>query len=167
MRLLLPLAAVACCCLTGFAAEPTANVKKFLGDKTIEILDGATKVEVYRISPNTKPGSNTIGEYPIIGRGKDQDKAFAAKLRTILFDESTYNFESAKACEFSPGVALRVFKGEEYADVFLCFSCKELRIQQGKHVNQEDFDNKYSELVKLAKTALPDDKEIQALAEKK
>ncbi len=124
-------------------------------------------MEVYRVRVGRKPsGYMEIGGYEILAQAKDQDKAFAGKLATILFDEKTYNFEVAKGCEFDPGVAFRVWKDKASAIVLLCFACDELEIQQDKHRGHEDFDAKRGELLKLAKLALPDDKDIQALEEK-
>jgi hypothetical protein len=156
------------CSLVHAADEPGKKVADFLGADVVDILKTATKVEVFRIQYEAKEGDNAIGGYKVIGAGKDQDKDFVAAIRTLAFDEKTYKFESAKLCEFDPGVAFKIISGEKSCVLLLCFTCKELEFQfapkDGKAVHaHEDFDSKQPEFLKLAKASLPNDKDIQAL----
>lgn len=158
------------------AAEPSKKVADFLGKDAVEILKAPEKVECFRIdgkswiSPEQQARieeeTKRIRGYAITAQGKDQDAAFGAKIAAVLFDEKTYNFESAKACEPVPGVAFRVWKGKASVDVVLCFECSELDVVTGdkeiRHA-REDFDNARAALVALAKAAFPDDKTIQGL----
>ena len=157
------------------SAEPTERVKRFLGARAVEVLSSADMVGVYRLGqPDTSGeagGGDTLQGFPIIARGGDQDADFAARVRAVLFDERTYDFRSAKGCEFQPGVAFR-FTGESgEVDVILCFKCNELDIHSagpgGKDATQagEDFDRARPMLVQLAKESFPEDQEIQALEE--
>ena len=140
--------------------------------RTLAILAKADRVEVYRVKEGGK-GSEQLDGYPIVDIGKPQDKAFAGKLKAVLYDEKTYDFDTAKACEFMPGVGFRVLSDEGQVDVILCFHCDELQLftTDGKHKEvekkHEDFDRARPALVKLAKQAFPNDKEIQALKETK
>jgi hypothetical protein len=168
MRLITAFILLYMCASTMAADEPNKKVGDFLGADIVEILNNATKVEVFRVQREAKPGDEAIGGYKITGKGKEQGKDFVAGIRAIAFDEKTYNFESAKLCEFDPGVAYKFISGEKSCVLLLCFVCKELQFQfepkEGKKFHaHEDFDNRYAELLKLAKQALPDDKEIQAL----
>ena len=148
---------------------PTA--KTFLGDRAVAILDAAKGVEVYRIESMDSPAhaGESIEGYPVLSRGKDQDHAFASKLRAILLDDATYWFEAAKGCIFSPGVVFRLKASGETLDVILCYQCDELEIlvsdSQGKAIRKtgEDFDRARPALVRLAKVAFPGDPDIQAL----
>ncbi|HTU88524.1 MAG TPA: hypothetical protein VMF69_00365 [Gemmataceae bacterium] len=144
--------------------------------RTAGILAGATKVEVFRIDGRNdppdptpiKPGDPTVGGYAILARGHDQRQEFAAKLRDILTDNKTYtnNFVNC----FWPGVAFRVWKGEDSVDVIICFKCgnfylgppTDKRVMETASFNGSP---NTSRLVQLAKEAFPDDKEVQALEE--
>jgi len=155
-------------------AKPKAvarTAKSFLGDRMVSILSGAKRVEVFLIEPKPTPSdaSRTIQGYPIRLQGKDQGPTFAARLRTILLDDRTYSFDSFKGCIFSPGVVFRFRNGDELVEIITCYKCSEFLIvakdDRGAVVRVvgEDFDNARPALVKLAKDAFPDDKEIQAL----
>jgi hypothetical protein len=104
----------------------------------------------------------------VTAQGKDQGKAFAAKLARILRDEKTYSTTFA-AC-FTPGVAFRVWKEKDCVDVIVCFKC--LNFYCGpttEHAteNASFVDTPASAgLARLAKAAFPGDREIQALDEK-
>lgn len=150
-----------------------AAVKKTLGEPTVAVLEGATKVEVFRIKSNrtdaeSQSAAKTIGGYPVTAQGKDQGQAFARKLADVLLDEKTYSKSFAKCYE--PGVAFRVWKGEEHVDVVICFMCSNFYC--GPPVNQASENASFSgsvnrpRLVQLAKEGLPGDKTIQELSDK-
>jgi hypothetical protein len=173
----LTLAALAClplACVT--MGNPSGRVKQFLGDKAVAVLDGADRVEVFRVDPGLPRGDKEppkdgekIDRYVITATGKEQGKDFADRLKAILFDERTYLFDSAKGCIFQPGVAFRVWHGKDAVEVLLCFSCQELEVltrdESGEIVHRahEDFDPAWGPLVKLAQEAFPDDPEIKKL----
>jgi hypothetical protein len=148
--------------------------KSRLDSRTAGIFFGATKVEVFRIDGRDnvvkptpmKPGDPAVGGYAILAHGTDQGSEFAAKLGGVLADEKTYTDVSAKC--FWPGVAFRVWKGAESVDVIICFKCQNFYL--GPPTEQNVTENasfhgssNASRLVRLAKEAFPDDKEIQAL----
>jgi hypothetical protein len=154
--------------------KPSEKVTKLLGEKSVGLFTGATKVEVFRIDGG-KAGEKekTIGGYRILAAGKEQDAKFAAKLATVVLDEESYDWRGGKGCIFQPGVAFRVWKGDESVVVVICFSCDQVRFipmdKDGKPGKPAfvDSDPSRAELVKLAKTGLPDDKEIQKLKEQR
>jgi hypothetical protein len=97
---------------------------------------------------------------------------FAKRLASVLIDEHTYLFNSAKGCIFQPSVGFRIWKGDEAAvEVVISFKCDELIVFAPKAADGsirgalEDFDPARPALVKLAKGAFPDDKEMQGLKE--
>jgi len=167
--------AILCCAaaVTAYGeARPAApTAKSFLGDRAVRIIKDATKVEVFRIKPmkEQKPAGEVIGGYTVLSAGRDQGPDFARRLASVLLDDKTYAFDRAKGCIFSPGVVFRLWKGKESVEVITCFQCDEFSIlakdARGETIRQvgEDFDNARPALVKLAKDAFPDDKEIQAL----
>lgn len=156
------------------AATADKQVQDFLGNPVIALLRNADKVECFRVSPEYSPkAKEAIQGYPVIGKGKDQDALFAGKLASQLLNPGTYLFGDRKKCEFSPGVAFRVWHEKTCADVLICFSCDELEVistvpgQDKPKIAHEDCDGARAELLKLAKVAFPDDKVIQGLKEKK
>lgn len=150
--------------------------KARLDNRSASILAGATKVEVFRIdgrgpndptrAPPIKPGDPTVDGYAILARGKDQSQEFATKLTEILTDPKTYtdNFVNC----YWPGVAFRVWKGEDSVDILICFKCGNFYIGPPTHERvMENASFRESpntgRLVRLAKEAFPDDEEVQAL----
>jgi hypothetical protein len=144
--------------------------------RTRAILAGATRVEVFRIDGNDTPGrlkpkqegGRSIGGFRVLSQGADQAQPFAAKLADILLDNETYT-ETWAAC-YMPGVALRVWKDEDHADVLICFKCQNLYcgppIQRATENASFAGSPAESRLIRLAKEAFPDDEQIQALKEK-
>jgi hypothetical protein len=158
------------------AVEPSKNEVAFFGDEVLDFLKGATKVEAFRIKPEKtdKEGVKTVGGYPITATGKEQGKDFAGKLRDVVMSKDTYEGRGAKC--FEPGVAFRAWTDKkESVEVIICFHCSNLALiaydANGKAVVKDVFGAfggtpSWTALVKLAKEAFPDDKEIQALPEK-
>jgi hypothetical protein len=160
---------------TGADKAPSKEVKERLGDKTIAILQGATRVEVFRIDPDeSAKRAKRIGGYAITVTGKEQNKEFTGKLADVLLDDGTYVGDQAKC--FEPGVAFRLWKDKESVEVVICFHCANLKLT-AKGANGDALDGgdskkiggfggdkgSYGSLAKLAKEAFPDDKDIQAL----
>jgi hypothetical protein len=178
--LLLPACLAVSLCIAAEDAEktPSKKAQEFLGDKTIAILQGATRVETFRVdADSSKPGANRVGGYAITATGKEQDKEFTAKLAGVLLDDGAY-FGVQAQC-FDPGVAFRLWKNKESVEVVICFHCSNLKLgardAKGKVFDETEnlkvggfggADGSYGRLVKLAKEAFPDDKDIQALKEK-
>ncbi len=141
------------------------------------ILAGATKVEVYRIDggssdrepPRVGPGETAVDGFAVTARGKDQGPEFAARLDRVLSDEQSHSNAFAKC--FWPGVVFRVYKGEERVDVVICYTCQNFYLGPPKTDGQVQENTSFRDtpavpkLVRLAKEALPDDPDIQALKE--
>lgn len=142
--------------------------------RTTSILAGATRVEVFRIDGRNdppdptpiNPGDPTVGGYAILARGKDQGREFAATLADTLGDGRTYTDRFA-GC-FWPGVAFRVWKGEQCVDMVICFKCGNFYL--GPPTDKRVMETasfmgtpNASRLVRLAKEAFPADEEVQAL----
>jgi hypothetical protein len=164
----------------GAAAEdkgPPAEVRERFGEQTIAIVQGATRVEVFRIDgrdyldPKKEVGKQDkrFGGYAVTATGKEQGEKFAAAAAKVLLDGKNYDFVGAKGCKFDPGVGLRFWKGKESADVVVCYRCNELKVtapdpeKQGVKSPYADFDPGRAAFVKLAQEAFPDDKDIQGL----
>ena len=174
---LMLLAAAGCGTAVGEVQDPPSPLRERYGDKTIDIIKGATKVELYRLDPRDysdpemmKEGQEKrFGGYAVKGRGEDQGEKFAQKAAALLFNADNFEFKVAKGCAFLPGVGLRFWKGKETADLLLCYTCRELKVvapdpkAQGVKVPMAVFEHGRAAFVKLAKEMFPRDEEIQKL----
>src|SRR5262245_23935338 len=89
--------------------QASARLKERLGEKGLAVLEGATRVETFRIKPNRDPkATEAIAGYPLIAAGKQLDARFARQLADVLLDDKTWFGESARC--FLPGVVFRVWK---------------------------------------------------------
>jgi hypothetical protein len=156
--------------------EPSDELKRILGADTIAVLTSANEVETYRIDHESylpekrKREGERINGFLVTRKGETQGSAFAAKLRTILLQDSAYNGDRAKC--FDPGVAYRFKSGERTVEVAICFMCNNLDVRpnlknQGEFLEIGGFSKSVrAQLLALTKEAFPDDSEIQAIAEK-
>jgi RNA polymerase sigma factor (sigma-70 family) len=161
-------------------SRPGDALRRRYGDKTIAILQGATKVEVFRVDPadyvdpeKTKEGQDKrFGGYAIMLKGEDQGEKLAQKAAALLLDRDNFLMNAAKGCKFSPGVGLRFWKGKEFAELLLCYKCSELKViapdtkAQGVTIPMADFEKGRAAFIKLAKELFPKDEVIQGLKDK-
>ena len=94
------------------------------------------------------------------------------RVRDILASDDSYLFGTGKGCLMRPGVAIRLTGADKtVVNIILCYECQVLgvtvRDAAGKELHESGgvFDPAEAALVKLAKDAFPDDKEIQGLKE--
>jgi hypothetical protein len=141
------------------------------------VFADASKVEVFRLDGKEfskdeggplKKGRR-VGGFLVTAQGKDQGRKFAGKLLDILNDNKTYTNKYALC--FWPGIAFRVWKEEECVEVLICFLCDNLYCgppPKGMANENASFvgSPRRADLVRLAKEAFPDDKEIQGLVDK-
>ena len=152
--------------------EPPKKVKELLGDKATAILAKATRVQAFRISAEEtgKVGDDYIAGHRITAKGKKLGEEFAEKMTKTLFDEKTYDGQSAKC--FEPGVAFRVWAGKEAVEVIICFRCTNFQVQvmgekkDSDEVREFGFGPGLEPFLALAREAFPDDREIQGLKSK-
>jgi hypothetical protein len=114
------------------------------------------------------PGDPTVGGFAILSRGEDQGQRFAARLADILLDDTTYSDRFAQC--FWPGVTFRVYRGEECVDVIICFKCQNFYLGPPTDrlvAETASFADSPAgpRLVRLAKEAFPQHKDIQGLKE--
>lgn len=150
--------------------------RRELGDQTIAILNGATRVETFRLN-DSRDGDQvkegTIGEeivdYPLISQGPTLGPSFAAKVSKAVQDPRTFASLNDTTCLINPGIAFRVWYGPECAEVIVCFHCGQMLITsknaQGHklHTTYTEFRLMRAEFLALAKKAFPGDQEIQRL----
>jgi RNA polymerase sigma-70 factor, ECF subfamily len=151
--------------------KPSKTVAEFLGDSSVRIIAQTTKVDIYRIESFQQKVSNvlrdSIDNFPIIAVSTEATDEARTLLPQILFNHATYDFRTAKGCEFMPGVAFRIWSGQQHVDVLVCFSCDELSVvnyEKSEVIrSREDCDAARPQLLALAKAAFPHDEKIQAL----
>jgi hypothetical protein len=154
------------------AKMPTKPVE--FDDDSKAILDGATKVEVFRIDPQNGPnsskphqkGEKRIGGWLIAAQGADQGMEFVRRLAATLSDETNYTPNDVKC--FDPGVAFRIWRREESAEIVICFMCNNFYFgppTERAYENAAFANDMRHQLLVLVKEAFPGDKEIQALKE--
>jgi hypothetical protein len=145
------------------------TVGERLGEATTRILNGATRVEAFRVGdkPAEKPEGKQVGGYAVLSAAGEKRKDFAKRLASLVQDEKS--LFSAQARCFSPGVAFRLWNERESVDVVVCYKCWGLRLTArdaaGKvlHRTGGGFKENFDAWVKLAKAAFPDDNEMQGL----
>lgn len=173
---LLPLAGVflvlAVVGLVRFVREP----RRELGDRTLSILNGATRVETFRLDDSrdgdqVKDGTTgqEIVDYPLTFQGQTLGPGFAAKLSRAVQDPRTYVGPNDVTCLINPGVAFRAWRGHECVEVIVCYHCQQMIVTmkdvRGSVVRSvyTEFGSMRAEFLALAKKAFPNDKEIQSL----
>ncbi len=143
-------------------------VQLYGGQGSVHAIQEPTRVEAFRIDPmisSASAGLERVGLHKVTAGPVAVDAAGAAELADIFLAPSTYDWHSAKSCEFLPGVGLRFTRDVSRVDVALCFECDMLTIHRhGKRIGVEDFDDERPRLVALMKRLFPDDAEIQGLA---
>ena len=159
-----------CCISFVGCTEPDSRVVKLFGSEaTLTALAAPDSVEALRIDPKSfgnapADAEKVIVGYPITSPPAKLSAEQIKQLAAILTDSGTYSFDSAKGCEFMPGVAFRAQAGKQQVVILLCFDCSELAIYVGgQKVGHEDMDHARGKLAALVKKLFPGDKEIQSL----
>ena|GEM_PF-772982 len=169
------------------ARKTDSRVEKLVGGKAaatlIRDLSQSTTCLAYRIggfqvgqgplAPEVPPAKTktaqksnpqTIHGYPVTSHAVPIDSESQATLSQILHAPETYLWDSAKACEFLPGIALQLAADDITLDILICFSCDELVFYaNGELAGHEDFDPRRTDLLKVMKHLFPDDQKIQTL----
>jgi uncharacterized protein (TIGR03067 family) len=160
------------------AKGPTEALRQRYGDKMVAILQGATRVEVFRLNPNdhVAPGKDDgkvkrFGGYAIIATAPELGEKSTRKVTALIFDRDNFALYRVNADDCDPEVGLRFWKGKESADVILSYQWNQLRViapdpkAQRIEFPMADFDPGRKAFVKLARELFPKDKEIQGLNE--
>lgn len=146
--------------------EPGQNqlLDVFGSPETIATVRSAESVTAQRLVANSFHREKS-SEYETQGEPVELSADQQARLKKLLLDAGSYDFESAKGCMPMYGVRLR-FAGaaDKIVDVLLCFQCKTLAVYDDDHdVGGEDFDRVSDELAGLMKELFPDDPAIAEL----
>lgn len=137
-----------------------------LGLSNLWAIRQTHSVEAFRINPHNV-SSTALGQYAIMGSSVDLTSSQVSRLKSALLQAAnTDEISSEKDCAISPGVAFRLWHGNDGLDVPVCYECTILIVDRmgGRAL---DFDSSRPEFAKLAKEAFPNDKEIQNFNESK
>lgn len=162
---------LASCSAGGSARDPGEVAKAFLGTDAIELFRDAERIESYRVKRELEalpPDAPAMSGVRVLARGRDLDAGQREMLRRWLFGEAAYAQRAPKGCEPMPGVLLRTWKGDRYADLALCYECKMWGIAVQSAPSEfpgrwENFDPVAKDLAGLAKQLFPDDPVIRGL----
>jgi len=175
---------------TDSLAKVSTRFERWLGRKTIAVLQTGNRVEAFVVGPvpvgprgylddnsgfELPPGTPpTIQGFPVRRVGLKQGRPFAREIAQLVLDENSYpranrsGPDIVKGCAFSPGVAFRVSAQTGKVDVLLCFNCDQVAVfPVGKPVDVDpvDIDPARARFVRLAKAALGDVPEVAKLSE--
>ncbi|MBL8916776.1 MAG: hypothetical protein JNM17_39100 [Archangium sp.] len=154
--------------------EPMPKVSEALGDTVLNGIANATKVQVFRVADSgglrPDPAKAILSDFIRGNPGNELDARALEGLRSMLYDDKSYKFESDVAkCRFVPHLSFQMQVGLETLEAVVSFSCNQVLFalgkQGGRWVPQGTFDVKPArkKLLELAKATLPQDKETQAL----
>jgi hypothetical protein len=144
-------------------------------DPQVEKLLAGTEIyaDAQRVIPvivNSDPTSGAKKEnlegYAIVKKGKILNADQVKRLQSVVFDVNTYDFKSAKRCQFVPYVGFIFEKAGKQSHALFCFTCNEVSYgREGKQGNLEDFDPARKEILALAREIFPSDPNLAALKE--
>ncbi len=142
-----------------------SKVAEWLGEDRVALLTTADRVESVRLDPmaDAAEAERTLHGYVVSADGPELTDAQRETFVELAASRGSYDFNSAKGCEFQPGVGLRFVKGEQELVVLLCYSCREWQFVTADGAVGEDFDPVEASLVRLAKSLFPDDETIGGL----
>ena len=140
----------------------------FGGPEAITTLRAPDKVEAWRTTASfaVKEGTETKGrlaDYVILNGPVSVADEVSTEIAAIL-QRDIYEWNMAKGCEPTPGVAVRYSRGENQLLIFLCFECDILLVYfNGKSVGGEDFDRAHKALADLARKIFPNDPALKKI----
>lgn len=169
--------------LTWFLISPphvTWQSRLWLGDRTLWAIKNVTRVETFRVSPplhqlsekTNLNGKRTVAKCAVISEGKSLGRDSAKQLSSALLAAISSDFKQTHT-SFQPGVAFRLWHNDEAVDVAVCFQCSNMNVAEYSQTGTtsrsfsylRSIDSIHPVLVKLAKKAFPNDRQIQQIKE--
>jgi hypothetical protein len=159
-----------------------SNVEHLFGGRqNLDIVNHSSHIEAFRIAPQppiatTQPAAPApvpasqawlrdngweLVTGPVLLNHNQRNR-----LRRILDDPNTYDFDFAKACMFHPDVAVRFVPDDQrpVVTVVFCFTCNELAVSAGRwNTGIEDFDAQRPEVLRLVRELFPRDEYVKRL----
>jgi hypothetical protein len=151
------------------------RLRGIFSDRGISVLEGASRVEAFRIvdldwHPRPKDPIGEIEGLPITSIGQEQGSDFASRMATYLLDAKLYFYNPD--CIEDPGVAFRLWTGKESVTLLVCYQCENLQVivrdKWRRRIHRasaffRDVSGGPGLMRQLAKEAFPNDREIQSL----
>jgi len=138
------------------------SVRSFLGEERLRALVSAERVRAYRIdgrgaTPGAESSGERVGSFPVLEGPVDLDADLVHQIRTLAAKEESYDFASAKGCEFRPGFALELVSPKERPlFVLVCFECDEWAfLREGARVTEDLSREARAAFEKIARTSFP------------
>jgi hypothetical protein len=147
-----------------FTGETDPQVEKLLAGT--EIYADAQRVipVIVNSDPTSGAKKENLEGYAIVKKGKMLNADQVKRLQSVVFDVNTYDFNSAKRCQFVPYVGFIFEKAGKQSHALFCFTCNEVSYgRDGKQGNLEDFDPARKEILALARELFPTDPNLAAL----
>ena len=151
-------------------AEPSGQLREFLGDEMVAVLQNAERIESFRVRPATlneiHKGDQIAARSKILAVGPELNGRQVAHLKAILLDDNSYVWDSAKVCAPRPAVLLRVHHRNSYVDVAICLECSMWAFSLNSDAppfsrKWEDFDPVAKKRAALAVELFPDDEALK------
>ena len=152
-----------------------------LADDAVAILSHAEKVETFRLLTGREGKVSNPGDalpkiqkyYAVVATGPTLGPEFGSRLAGVFLSPGANRY-SPSACIFDPGVAFRVWRGERYADLLVCFNCNVWSLEPPAgtadddpgDVRGKDLRPVRAAVVRLVREAFADDAEVRSLSER-
>ena len=109
------------------AAAPQPRVVRFLGERAVRTLAGATRAQAFRVTDKrANEDEKDVGGYLVDAAGKEQGEEFARRTAAVLLDEKSYRFDAPPARGFKPVVGMRLWGKDGWVEVLLSPSTDEV-----------------------------------------
>lgn len=131
-RLALTLLAAACMLGAEEKAPPPAEAGHKLPAEVLEVLEKADAIELFSLTPESKPAANETALFSWKVRG--QRVVRDAGARKTLLDElkkGVAAYDNTDVFCFKPHHAIKAVAGEQSVTLVICFECKKIRIHRG------------------------------------
>lgn len=143
---------------------PVEELKPVFGDAgAMDVIDDATSVSAYRI---VQPNENleALEDFEMAAGPIQVSNALASRLRAILFDPLTYDWDDVSGCLPNYGMRIQFQRGQDVVDLLFCLECDIVDVfHNGECVGGGLFSKGAARLVAIAKVLFPDDEAIQEL----
>lgn len=167
---------IGCKCCAGIIDNGNFIITNVLRSENVAIITNADSVKAWRTLGSVKreqyeykrehrinPGFSAEPEDYFVKSGEPVlvSTNLASQLSALLLDTNTLS-GGAKRCGPEPGVVVTFSQGTRSVDLFFCFECEILVVNNMNE--QYDFDPGCPAILKIMKKIFPKDREIQSLA---
>ena len=135
--------------LTGYFYLPSQKLHRLLGSRATKILSHPSRVEALRLGSASEveraDAANSArigGRFPVVTSHIVAKTGFGDELADVLLDYKNYELDPNRTstCIIDPALSFRIFSGDDFIDVLICFKCNQLEIldSSGRTVSHYD-----------------------------